>query len=471
MRGWTLQELIAPKNIKFFDGTGKARGVKSDALVIQHLSRITGIAPSVLSDNSEDSLREICYGQRMSWAAYRNTSRKEDIAYCLLGIFQISMPLLYGEGEKAFARLQENILASSTDLSLLAWTQNCKEVQQYRGILSRHPHEFRGLGRCRQDYSQFSTADEVIITNKGARIEASLFHIKDGDGDILPRLDIYFLSLGCYVDDDYLQGILLKKMKDFYVRAESDGLMRIDSKMVRAEARIMYLARDFDESASHLYDRSTVAGIQVKLEAPTPYTLIIVESWPHGYFDSLANTFVVGHLAAFVGYLLIDVTDIASADFEHKGRSVGRFMAVISKGGHSNTLVNILSDNQAKKFKADMDLICKMDPHTAQKNLASRLAHLWMCLEPAVTVQDYLTSSILHLDGKTIDSKQKLSTESGEDFAAKMVKISLSFDSSLDNDRLTVPPKIPHTGVSKQTGKESRVARWRAKLGIRASKT
>jgi hypothetical protein len=56
----------------------------------------------------------------MSWASTRQTTRKEDLAYCLLGIFDINMPLLYGEGEKAFLRLQEAIATEINDLSMFA---------------------------------------------------------------------------------------------------------------------------------------------------------------------------------------------------------------------------------------------------------------------------------------------------------------------------------------------------------------
>jgi hypothetical protein len=59
----------------------------------------------------------------MSWAAYRRTTRPEDEAYCLLGIFGINMPLLYGEGPNAFYRLQEEIIKRSTDQSILAWIE------------------------------------------------------------------------------------------------------------------------------------------------------------------------------------------------------------------------------------------------------------------------------------------------------------------------------------------------------------
>jgi hypothetical protein len=63
---------------------------------------------------------------RMSWASRRETTRNEDAAYCLLGIFQVNMPLLYGEGFKAFQRLQEEILKVSEDYTLLAWRSRVK---------------------------------------------------------------------------------------------------------------------------------------------------------------------------------------------------------------------------------------------------------------------------------------------------------------------------------------------------------
>ena len=66
------------------------------------------------------TLQKTCLGQRTSWASYRKTSREEDIAYCLLRIFQVNMPTLYSQGEKAFIRLQEEILKYTTDLSIFA---------------------------------------------------------------------------------------------------------------------------------------------------------------------------------------------------------------------------------------------------------------------------------------------------------------------------------------------------------------
>lgn len=103
---WTLQELLAPHNLLFFDKDWEP--IQSKWELADHLSVITSIPTKVLRHQTH--LKDICAAARMSWASKRQTSRSEDIAYCMLGIFDINMPLLYGEGTKAFFRLQEAIL-------------------------------------------------------------------------------------------------------------------------------------------------------------------------------------------------------------------------------------------------------------------------------------------------------------------------------------------------------------------------
>jgi hypothetical protein len=111
-RGWTLQELIAPKRVAFYDESWKPIGRKSASKEDEHftklLSRVTRINFQVLKDQS--SLGDFSVAQRISWAACRTTTRAEDVAYSLLGLFGVNMPLLYGEGVRAFVRLQEEIL-------------------------------------------------------------------------------------------------------------------------------------------------------------------------------------------------------------------------------------------------------------------------------------------------------------------------------------------------------------------------
>ncbi|KAM0367748.1 hypothetical protein ACHAPY_011687 [Fusarium culmorum] len=115
-RGWTLQELIAPPKVEFYSTDWKKIGSKEDLCGL--LSSITRIDEHILKGGDMDS---VSVARRMSWASSRNTSRVEDAAYCLLGIFDVNIPLIYGEGHKAFHRLQEAIMNATHDQSLFAW--------------------------------------------------------------------------------------------------------------------------------------------------------------------------------------------------------------------------------------------------------------------------------------------------------------------------------------------------------------
>ncbi|KAG4432180.1 hypothetical protein IFR05_012347 [Cadophora sp. M221] len=114
-RGWTLQELIAPRAIEFYTAGWEEIGTKQS--LRDEITLITGIDSRVL-EGRDPSVYHVA--ERMSWAASRTTTRVEDISYCLLGIFKIHMPLLYGEGNRAFIRLQEEILRTTDDYTILA---------------------------------------------------------------------------------------------------------------------------------------------------------------------------------------------------------------------------------------------------------------------------------------------------------------------------------------------------------------
>ncbi|KAI0441647.1 heterokaryon incompatibility protein-domain-containing protein [Xylaria telfairii] len=168
-RGWTLQELIAPKFVEFYDNEWTLIGTKDT--LIDLISWVTGIPTAVLSMNVP--LRKIPIAQRMSWAADRCTTRIEDIAYCLLGLFDINMGPLYGEGKKSFIRLQEEILKQSDDITLFAWEADQYDDQQYRGILASSPSEFRDSGTIRRDDISRNEVGEFRMTNKGLCLDGS----------------------------------------------------------------------------------------------------------------------------------------------------------------------------------------------------------------------------------------------------------------------------------------------------------
>ena len=138
-RGWTLQELIAPEVALFYDRDWNRIGAKSDMLA--ELCSKTGIPEDVLSHVIGPSKCSIA--QRMSWAARRDTTRVEDRAYSLLGIFDVSMPHIYGEREKAFLRLQRLISQQTKDESLFAWTMGIgKHEGKYSGPFAPSPSSY-----------------------------------------------------------------------------------------------------------------------------------------------------------------------------------------------------------------------------------------------------------------------------------------------------------------------------------------
>lgn len=178
-RGWTLQELIAPRLMRFYAADWSDLGSKLD--LQNQLEEITGIDRIILSTGNFDS---ICVAKRMSWAAKRQTTRMEDVAYSLLGIFNVNMPLLYGEGKRSFIRLQEEIIKTSDDQTLFAWglPQNfehflnwdCKNpmsnTKQLRGMLAESPSEFITTHDV-APLSDIQSDMPPIIFSNGLRIE------------------------------------------------------------------------------------------------------------------------------------------------------------------------------------------------------------------------------------------------------------------------------------------------------------
>lgn len=120
-RGWTLQELLVPKDVVFFgrlsEGTWDMLGNRGSLQDL--ISSRTGIPTEYLRGSG--NLHTANIAQKMSWVAERKTTKPEDIAYCLLGLFSVNMPLIYGEGPRAFIRLQEEIVKISDDQTIFAW--------------------------------------------------------------------------------------------------------------------------------------------------------------------------------------------------------------------------------------------------------------------------------------------------------------------------------------------------------------
>ncbi|CAO1597001.1 hypothetical protein XANCAGTX0491_000831 [Xanthoria calcicola] len=195
-RGWTLQELVAPEVVKFFDKDWGSIGERRQ--LAEELWHQTRIAKAFLVANL--SVESASISERMSWMAGRKTSVPEDTAYCLLGIFGVNMPLLYGEGkERAFLRLQEEIMRYSDDHSLFVWKTEEQHptgstVSFYTGLLASSPDCFRSTG----NYSRYNVPDDnrpYQMTNKGIAID---LRVLDGSSyDAYPR-GTFIGILNCY---------------------------------------------------------------------------------------------------------------------------------------------------------------------------------------------------------------------------------------------------------------------------------
>jgi len=135
-RAWTLQELIAPRDSRFYDSKWTPVGNKQTLLSL--LSAVTRVDKLVLEDPT--CISAFSMGRRLSWAALRSVRNVEDNAYALLGILGVNMSVLYGEGEQAFVRLQKKAFKNNGDASIFIWESS--DGMQYRGPFARSPAEF-----------------------------------------------------------------------------------------------------------------------------------------------------------------------------------------------------------------------------------------------------------------------------------------------------------------------------------------
>ena len=138
-RGWTLQELLAPAKVRFYNQDWIPLGSRFS---LRHeIHEATNIKGKYLEGPA--SISDACVAVKMSWLSNRTTTRIEDMSYCMLGLFNITLPLLYGEREDAFRRLQLEILRRTTDESISVF-QTKAEAADPHHVLAQYPTEFWG---------------------------------------------------------------------------------------------------------------------------------------------------------------------------------------------------------------------------------------------------------------------------------------------------------------------------------------
>lgn len=293
-RGWALQELIAPRHVVFFDQVWTKRTTKAASIAV--LSRATGIEKAVLAGTAY--LSRIPVAQRMSWVSQRQTTRIEDIAYCMLGIFDIFLPLIYGEGNKAFLRLQEEIAKQTCDLSLFAWTAALPPFgpvigqHSFRGVFANSPSEFASCHEM-QHRNPNIPHREFTVTNRGLRIETTLIKLLGADhDDLVLNLGHSFRSPNDYDPDSGAGwlGIFVRKSIHGYVRVRSHLLYESGSHdRIRCPRAVLCIRKNidaYDVSLLHRqYARAVCVGSRVT-------DIHIAQTYPSELWDDEKQLFL-----------------------------------------------------------------------------------------------------------------------------------------------------------------------------------
>jgi Heterokaryon incompatibility protein (HET) len=358
-RGWCLQELIAPPNLVFFSADWVEVGNKS--ILHDILSDITGIDAGILTGVKD--LESASVARRMSWASCRDTTRVEDIAYCLMGLFGVNMPMLYGEGEKAFLRLQEEIMKHSDDQSLFAWLDPAASPDSYHGLLAKSPADFINSGSV-VSYSDWESRTPFSISNKGLRID---LHVSRHEGDI------YVAALDCPVPPQY-DGYLC-----IYLKRISTG----DKQYVRVKPQVF----------GKVFTRGRIETVYVRQSVLIPG---LQDVYPQHVFQLRKGPASKYHyklisLAPFP--VSDDVPKPISLHARHWGPSSMRFTFKINKG--SNLLAGALllerKDGQRliimfgsrTGFEVGFDVAAKSSiiSKELQNSFSPHAAGVWMFLE------------------------------------------------------------------------------------------
>lgn len=291
-RSWTLQELIAPAHVEFLTKTWRSLGTKFGLAFT--LEAITGVDFDVLTGHA--TVDSTSVARRMSWAAEREATRIEDTAYSLMGLFNIHMSPIYGEGMNAFLRLQEEIVRAIPDQSIFAWGSSCtlRPLPQSEccedtfddskspglGLFASSPRDFKG---CRD------------ITPITSRHFTSMLDLHDaGRENVLP--------LHCVFTP---QGVLVQ-------------LLRINIAEIPKFLETLWRNFRLDHCQDCMRSRAvTLAFLQCQDENESLITLPLCQ--PHGETESKRGMFIGTHVPCIrwwhASYRTIHITgkDLAEA--------------------------------------------------------------------------------------------------------------------------------------------------------------
>ncbi|KAG8526671.1 uncharacterized protein KY384_008100 [Bacidia gigantensis] len=224
-RGWTLQELLAPRDVRFFDQSWNLLG--DQQTLCDLIVAATGIESLYLDVDIDSRFASVAC--KMSWASRRETTRSEDVAYCLMGLLKINMPLLYGEKDKAFKRLQTEFIKQHHDETIFAWTND--HLINGR-LLASCPADFKHSGHVESLNVEPRQAFEV--TNVGIRMTVRVSR-EDWGGY---RAILSSVTHGTMMEQSPWLKIALQKKDGIYLRLNQKKLEFLTRKEQKAEQKV-----------------------------------------------------------------------------------------------------------------------------------------------------------------------------------------------------------------------------------------
>jgi hypothetical protein len=260
--------LIAPPSVIFFNAKWEDLGTRQSLKA--QIIEITTIQAEVLEDS--ERRYKFSVAQKMSWASRRETTRAEDIAYCLLGIFAVNIPMLYGEGNHAFIRLQEEIMRKTNDHSIFAWS-NSRDANgmSSSNLLANSPAMFSGSGNIIQ--SQGRATGPFSLTNKGIHLCLQVRGLKN--------TPLVLAVLDCQegVNEEKRLGIYLEPEPggaDLYRRFSGSGLAKVHVKEIpELERKDLFVKQQWPVENIACYNSQYVA-----IDGLEANGLILQDSYP-----------------------------------------------------------------------------------------------------------------------------------------------------------------------------------------------
>ena len=296
-RGWTLQELIAPRSVIFYGAEWTKLGNRES--LKPTITSITGIHASALGASINSIRKNFSVAQRMSWAANRITTRVEDQAYCLLGIFNVNMHLLYGEKEKAFTRLQEQIINETTDQTIFCWsdvtiTTSGGKLNHYHyyankptDLLAPSPLLFKNCSGIAQ-VPDLDISSGFKITKTGLKITSPVYSLKERDK--FSGVGDHLIYLRCYDQDapNHHLAIMLRDLGDNNFARKNQTLCRLPGTLWEGtENKMVFIMK---HGVTPSYRKILQIGKSIVFRVDTSSSvgeiLQVTESWPPAQWHS-----------------------------------------------------------------------------------------------------------------------------------------------------------------------------------------